>query len=164
MHILTKKRALGAIATLVVLAVAGVAFAFFTSIGEGTGTATVANTGAKDIEVTSITTGGPLYPLELEPTANTTITLTNKGTGVEYVKEVTVKEFTFEGSHPTCNKEWFEFTGTGWSSKKVTVGEQVVPGTPLVLSAHKASLWLKNVAEPQSGCEGVKVIVHYESN
>jgi hypothetical protein len=165
MHILTKKRALGALATLAVLAVAGVAFAFFTSQGTGEGTATVASTGAKDIEVTSITTGGSLYPLVSEPAPNTTITLTNKGTGVEYVKDVTVKEITVDGSHPTCKAaEWFEFTGTGWTGKKVTVDKQVVPGTPLVLSTHKASLWLKNVEAPQTGCEGAEVIVQYESN
>ncbi len=158
MHMLTKKRALVALATVGVMAVAGVAFAYFTSTGKGTGEATVGKT--TEIVVTSATTGS-LYPLTSKPAANTTIEVENKGTGVEFVKEVEETEIT-TSEEAKCLKAWFAFEGS--SGKKVTVEKEVQPSEKLVV-ATKATLWLKDEATTnQSPCESATVTVHYTSN
>jgi uncharacterized protein (UPF0333 family) len=164
MHILTKKRALGALVTLVVLAVAGVAIAYFTSTGTGEGTVKVSSANATNIAVTSSTSPEDLVPLTQAEgealAANTTIEVKNPpGNGVVYVKNV--EETSITTSKAGCEGTEFVFEGVS-KGNTVVVNQEVNPGGK-ASAETKAKLWLKNAAKDQTACKGATITVHYES-
>lgn len=154
MHKFTKKRiAIGALGLLVV---AGVAVAYFSTSGSGSGNAEVGNATAIVVEST---TAANLYPLKSEPAPNTTITVKNEGKGVQKVKEVEASSITVDGPHKSagCEEEWFKF-------EPVEVEEELEPkGNSGSSTTAQGTLWLENISTNQSACEGATVTVHYTS-
>src|SRR5580765_1869164 len=87
MKVIKSRKGIALLAVLVVAAVAAVgAYAYFTSSGAGSGSATVGST-TNDITVSSVTTGA-LYPLASAPAANTDVTVNNTGSGQQFVNTV----------------------------------------------------------------------------
>ncbi len=140
-------------------------------MGSGAGSATVGTVGAADITVTG-STSGALFPLTAAPAANTSITVTNSGSGHEFVKTVSVDPSFGGGTGITTNKpatglpgtycdpSWFEF-----DHSPVTIGQDLAGGGGTYTATNAATLWLvNNTSVDQSGCEGAVVTVHYLSN
>jgi hypothetical protein len=107
---ITKKRfaVLGAVA---ILAMAGIAVAYFTSTGSGTGSATVGSATAFKVTV-SAPTGGPLYPGS--GSENLAYSVKNEGSGAQNVNS-TSASVASEGGNITqggvpvvgCKASWF---------------------------------------------------------
>jgi hypothetical protein len=111
---MTKKRfaVLGAIA---ILAMAGIAVAYFTSTGSGSGSATVGEATAFKVTV-SAATGGPLYPGS--GSENLAYTVKNEGSGAQNVNATSASVASDEGGDITqggepvegCKAAWFTAT------------------------------------------------------
>ncbi len=82
----TKKRLIGAVSLIAVLAVAGAAYAYFTSTGNGAGSGTVG--AATNWGVTSTTSGGPLYPGISAADQTVHVTIKNNGSGAPGAEHV----------------------------------------------------------------------------
>jgi hypothetical protein len=85
----TKKRiVIAGAAAAVVLGSGGAAFAYYTSSGSGTGSATAGSAGTSDWGVTQLSSAGTLYPVapdtKLDATNSATITFTVKNNGHGY--------------------------------------------------------------------------------
>jgi hypothetical protein len=163
MRFITKKR-VALVAVLAVAAIAAVgAYAYFTSTGTGSGTASVGSS-TNNVTVSSTTTGD-LYPLASAPAANTDIKVVNGGSGQEYVNTVYLDTsygggtgITNDKSGSGCLNSWFEF-----DTSPVSIGQNIAPGADYTKPAA-ATLWLKDSGTDQSACEGATVTVHYKSN
>jgi hypothetical protein len=172
MKLIKSKKGVALLAALAVVAVAAVgAYAYFSSTGNGTGTATVGGTNAVTVNAT-IT--GQLFPLAAAPAHNVSITVSNpSGGGNEFINTVypdtsfgNSNGITVDTTHATagCLSSWFEFDGDGGTNGgSVSVGQNVAPGassTPV-----NATLWLVNSTTiDQSKCEGATITLHLLSN
>jgi hypothetical protein len=133
---IARKRGVAALSVIAVLALAGGAFAYFTSSGSGTGNATVGTSTAFTVAQTS--TSGTMYPGAGTSTLNYTIT--NPSSGHQNVSSVSATvastaggDVTQGGSDVTgCLASWFtpvahpgtlpqDLAGSGTSSGTVTV-------------------------------------------
>jgi hypothetical protein len=83
----TKKRTLAALTVVAVLAAAGAAFAYFTSTGSGTGSATIGSATAFNVTVNN-PTGGPLYPGS--GSESLSYTIKNAGSGTQNLSATSV--------------------------------------------------------------------------
>ena len=135
MHILTKKRALGALATLAVLAVAGVAFAYFTSTGGGTGEAKVGT--STTFTITGSTTSGSLYPGTNEAVK---FSVHNPGNGTQYLDTISLS------SVAACSIVW---VGEVCNSASAGVGDlackSVDPGN--AINAGASDFYMTDVPQ-----------------
>src|SRR5581483_54182 len=119
MKFIKSKKGLVLLATLVVAAAAAIGgYAYFTSSGSGTGSATVGST-TNTITV-SASDPGALYPLASAPASpNAKLTVTNNGSGQFYVNQVSLD--TSQGTNgistgdPNCDPTWFHFDGGPFS-------------------------------------------------
>jgi hypothetical protein len=117
MKFIKSKKGLALLATLAVAAIAAVgAYAYFTSTGSGTGTATVGSDSAWTVGQTG-TSGGALYP---DPTIGTgniqskAYDVTNPSLGNQYLTSVTVQVANADGSawaSGSCNAGDFSVGG-----------------------------------------------------
>ena len=174
----TKKRAVVALGAIGALALAGVAIAYFTSQGSGSGTATVGQ--SQNVTVSPVVTGD-LYPLTSAPSSNVSITVSNpSGGGNEQVNTVYPdgaygagsngttggNGITIDSTHATagCQSSWFEFDGDhGTSGGPVSVNQDVPSGSSS--TAVQGTLWLVDSSSTdQSSCEGATVTLHMKSN
>lgn len=143
---LTKKRALTALGVMAVLAVAGAAFAYFTSEGSGSTEASVGSSAAWGVDVKST---GTMYPGAEK--SEITYTVTNKGTGNQGLAgtEVTVAseagDILSGGKAVTgCKAEWFKVTPGTTPSGDLPAGESK-EGT--------ATVEMVDVEESQDACQ-----------
>ncbi|HET9720568.1 MAG TPA: hypothetical protein VFP55_10855, partial [Solirubrobacteraceae bacterium] len=114
----TKKRSLVALVAVAALAIAGGAFAYFSSAGTGTGSATVGSSTPFDVGQNGATTGPPLVPeAQGGPNVDTIpYTVTNPSTGSQYLNQVIVSiPSTFstqkDSSKPACTAHDFSIEG-----------------------------------------------------
>jgi hypothetical protein len=120
----TRKRFLGALSVIAVLAAAGAAIAYFTSSGSGTGTASVGN--SSNFIVSDTSTPVTLYPgtgsFGIAGTINNPGSA-NQGLGTLTVTINAPTGMTNPGdaSHP-CSASDFALTGTGGSGWVVAAG------------------------------------------
>jgi uncharacterized protein (UPF0333 family) len=123
---ITKKRfaVLGAVA---ILAMAGIAVAYFTSSGSGTGSASVGKSTAFTVEVSSDTSGS-LYPGSGSETLSYTVT--NPGTGAQNLSATTATVASAggnitEGGNEVegCKASWFTAKDSSPAPKNLKGGE-----------------------------------------
>jgi hypothetical protein len=132
-----KKRGVAALSVIAVLAIAGAAFAYFTSTGSGTGNAAVGNSTAFTVAQTS--TSGNMYPGAGTSTLNYTVTNPSAGhqnlsAVVATVNSNSSSDITTHGGTdvPGCLASWFtavahpgslpqDLAGSGTSTGTVTV-------------------------------------------
>lgn len=156
MHMLTRKRALGAFATLAVLAVAGVAFAYFTTTGEGNGEATVGTDTALTIHGTI---SESLYP---GTKAKVKFTVDNTGKGTEYVGTIKLKEV--KAFKDAAHKEpEASCVGTWFTMPDVTEKEEVAGKASGAALATEGELEFKNEKLDQSACKNAYLVATFES-
>lgn len=153
-HHLTKKIAAIALTAGLVLGGGGIAFAYFTSSGGGTGSATVGTTGGSDFSVTSSWADASLYPGT--PAVPFTITVTNNGSGDEHVGYVDIAVasdpdtgFALENGSPVadCMSNWFSVT------PQVTVDSTISAGASDSDIAGP-SIQMTDSSTDQDACQG----------
>ena len=150
------------IATGAVLLVtgAGVASAYWTSSGAGSGTATA---GANMPVTINQSTGVPaMYPGQAAVTLAGTFNNTNQGS--TYVTEVTATGYTIDAAHVTagCTGAQGNYTLGGMA---VVAGNDVAPGAPSV-GSHWTGLTIamNNLATAQDACKGAVVTITFASS
>jgi hypothetical protein len=153
MHKFTKKRI--AIGALGVLAAVGVAVAYFTTTGSGSGNAKVGTSSALTISAVS---ASELYP---GTSSQVTFKVTNPSTGHQFVTKVKLKEVKAyeEEAHENviagCKDEWF-------SMSEVTENQDVPTGETTL--TNKGSLEFLNKPESQNACKNAYLVASFESN
>jgi hypothetical protein len=147
----TKKRVIIALAAVGVLAIVGVAAAFFTSSGTGTGSATVGSTG--NVTIDSVTITGDLFPGGDAATVSYTV---NNATG-KSVKVGDVVADTGAGTNGItglpagCSASDFTYTSDGALNTTIADGDHA-DGT--------GTLSLANSSSNQDACQGATPTLH----
>jgi hypothetical protein len=149
-----RKRHAAALAIIAVLAIAGGAYAYFTSSGTGSSNATVGSSKSFTVSVGG-PTGGPLYPGSGSETLSYTIA--NPGGGSENLSAVTTAvasepngDITQGGNDvPGCLASWFALGNSG------------APATPQDLApaaqvTGSVTVTMNNANAPQDPCQGAK--------
>lgn len=141
----TKKRVV--VLTIVALAigVGTTAFAYFSSTGAGTGSATVGSSSAVVLSSPSV---GPLYPGGAD--VPVTVSIQNPGSGNEYVNQVTGAVATNSG----CLGSWFVVD-------PVTYGGDVTHGATVTASTNVRML---DASANQDACQGKTLTINWTSN
>ncbi len=93
----TKRRVLTALASICVLGIAAGAYAYFTTSGSGTATATVGSSSAVTLKGTVT---GNLYPGSTSPV---TLTVDNPSAGKQRVGTISLEKITPDAGHSTCS-------------------------------------------------------------
>jgi len=154
---ITRKRALTAIAALVVLAVAGSAFAYFTTSGEGKGTAAAGTSSAVSIaqlgSVTNLQPGGEAQPVSF--------TITNPLETKQFISKVEVEISEVTGlnisTETPCTKADFELTQPNAINQDLPHGETEFPHTG-------ASIAMIDSASNQDGCKDATVHLVFKAS
>lgn len=144
---ITKKKIVGAVAVSAVVALgAGSAYAFWTTMGSGAGTAAVGTD--QGLTISGNITDAMLLDIEEQ----FTITATNSAPFNQTLSTLT---FDFEPSNPSCLKSWFTMT----QPTVVPVDIAANGGT----ADFTAALELNNVAINQDACKSNTITLSYVS-
>lgn len=159
----TRKRFLGALTVVAVLAAAGAAIAYFTSTGTGTGSASVGT--ASNWGVTSNTAGGPMYPGANSTDQTATIKVTNNGTGSQQLNSFTISVANSDGSpwassttnfpsEGACSANDFALGGqAGTGSYTVSgIADDLAPGQSYTKTVN---LHMLDTGVAQDNCQGL---------
>ena len=153
MGVRLKRTAVVVYAAFLVLTLGGIAFAFWTAGGAGSGTAS-AGTSA------SVTVNQTVSPTGLFPGATTALSgnFDNPNSGNVYVAAVTASVTPFsvqaDATKPACTQADFSISGTA------NVGTEIVPGTG-VGSWSGLSLTMIDAATNQDNCKNITVAITY---
>jgi hypothetical protein len=144
-NLLKKKRVLVGL-TIAMLAVAGAAFAYFTSSGEGTGKATVGSSSTIALSsdaITGLFPGGAAVPV--------TVHVHNPGGGAEFVNTIsgTVAD------NGECKGSWFTVS-------PITYKEDV--GAEASGPDAKTTVTMTDTGGNQDACQGLGMTINWSSN
>jgi hypothetical protein len=152
----TKKRALTVAACITALVVAGAAFAYFTTTGSGTGTATVGSSSTVTLHATVSST---LYPGVSSPVS---FTVDNPSSGAQRVGTITLASITVDAGHATCvvttSGENPAFTMAPVAINKVFPSGNAQAATP------NGSLTMNDTGVSQDTCQGATLTLHLTNN
>lgn len=145
---MTKKR-FAVLGIVAILATAGIAVAYFTSTGSGTGSATVGSATAFKVTV-SAATGGPLYPGS--GSENLAYTVKNEGSGAQNINS-TSAVVASKGGNITqsgvevagCKASWFTATDSSPAPVSLKGGESA-PGS--------VEVTMQDSGTNQDACQG----------
>jgi hypothetical protein len=135
----------GLVATL---ALGGIAYAYFTNSGGGTGSASV---GSSDPVTLVGTTTDALYPAG--PGVDVTIEVTNPGNGAQYVQSVSLDGVTVDAGHSTCDVSAF-------SMADVDVLQTLDAGASTEVHG---SLQMADNGSSQDDCQGASLTLNLSS-
>ncbi|HWH11107.1 MAG TPA: hypothetical protein VG165_08260 [Solirubrobacteraceae bacterium] len=146
----TKRRKIAVLSVLALLVVAGSAFAYFTTTGSGTGTATVGTSSAVTLNGTIATT---LYPGTTSPVS---FTVDNPSSGSQRVATIHLASVTADGTHSTCAVADF-------TMPDVTVNQVFAHGTGETVTAT-GTLTMANTGISQDACQGATLTLNLTSS
>jgi hypothetical protein len=160
----TRKRiAAVALSGAVILGAGGIAAAYFTSTGNGTGSGTVGS--ATKFVVSSTTNGGPLYPGAAASDQTVTVHIQNSGSGYQEVNSFTISVANSNAStwaSPTtafpsenaCTQADFALGGQASAGGYTVSGiaDDLAPGA---IYTTTVNLHMLNTGVPQDNCQGV---------
>jgi hypothetical protein len=145
-----RKIALGAV--VAVLAAAGGAFAYFSSTGTGSATATVGSSQALTVNGTP---SGSLYP-----GASTTVNFTaaNPSAGHEYLATIHLASVSVDSSHASagCTASWF-------TMPDVSANQDIPAGSGTTVTAT-GTLSMTNTATNQDSCQGATLTLGFTTS
>lgn len=153
-HIAAKKRATVVAMTAVLVLIGGLAFAYWTSSGEGTGEGTTGQ-GAEFTVAGGEATGTGLTPGG--PNQTVPFTVTNTGTGTQNLSSVTVIVADENGD------PW-ESDPTGCTAADYTLGTPVITYGQIVgggTLGGTVTLTMNNRAADQDACKGLDVPLYF---
>lgn len=151
-----KKRALIALGCTCALAVAGVALAYFTTSGSGTGNATVGSSSAVTLHAT---VSSSLYPGTSSPVS---FTVDNPSSGSQRVGTITLGSITVDAGHSTCSTT---ITGGNpdFSMPAVAVNKVFPAGNGQTVTPT-GTLTMNETGVSQDACQGATVTLHLTNN
>jgi hypothetical protein len=155
-HFIDKRAAVVALTAGLLLGGSGVAFAYFTSTGSGSGSATIGTVGGRDFAITSSSPTGSIYPGAAP--IGFTVQAQNTGSVDEHVDDVTVTVAS-DGSGYALDADGAPITGclASW----LAVGTPVVVGATLSPGAYSAgvasTIGLTEAGVNQDACQGANV-------
>jgi hypothetical protein len=137
--------------TIAVLAVAGAAFAYFSTTGSGTGSATVGTSTPLTISGTTATT--------LYPGTSTTVSFTvdNTSPGSQHVGTITLGSVTTDAGHASC-------VLTDFTMPAVTANQTFPSGTGQTVTATGTLSMAAQPTTSQDGCKGAPLTLNLTSN
>jgi len=144
----TRRRLIVLAAVAAAVGLAGGAFAYFTSTGSGTGSATVGS--SSNIQLSSPTVG-PLYPGG--PDVPVTVTIHNPGSGNEYVATIsgTIAD---GGAGNNCSGSWFTVAPIVFDTD-VAGGASPTASTTVTMADSGTN---------QDACQGATLTINWSSN
>jgi hypothetical protein len=147
---MTRKRLLASIAGIGVVAVAGIAVAYFTSTGSGTASGTVGSSQALTLHGT---TSASLYP---GSSATVTFTADNPSGGNEYLSTIHLTSVTTDAGHSGCGL-------TAFTMPDVTVNQSIGPGSGQSVTVH-GTLSMADTGTNQNACQGAPLTLNLTSS
>lgn len=152
----TKRRALIALGCTCALAVAGVALAYFTTSGSGTGNATVGSSSAVTLHAT---VSSNLYPGTSSPVS---FTVDNPSSGSQRVGTITLSSVTVDTAHSTCSTT-ISGGNPDFSMPAVAVNKVFAAGNGQSVT-QTGSLTMNETGVNQDACQGATVTLHLTNN
>ncbi len=141
---------------ILVLALAGVAAAYFTSTGSGTGTASVGNSANVTLHGTVAST---LYPAS---SSTVTFTVDNPSPGSQFVNTIHLVSITPDAGHATCSTV---LTGGNpdFTMADVTASQSIPSGNAQSVTAT-GTLTMRETGVSQNACQGATLTLNLTSN
>jgi hypothetical protein len=158
MHIKKRRFIPVVIALLALIAVSGVAYAYWTAGGSGSGTAAAASS-TSNVTVHQTTTLHAMYPGDTAQTISGNFT--NTGSGPVYVSSVTasISSVTKAGGAPTGTCGASDFT---LNNITATVNAEVPIGNPeTTVTWTGPTIQFHDTASNQDACKGATVTIGY---
>lgn len=152
----TKRRALIALGCTCALAVAGVALAYFTTSGSGTGNATVGSSSAVTLHAT---VSSNLYPGTSSPVG---FTVDNPSSGSQRVGTITLSSITVDAAHSTCSTT-ISGGNPDFSMPAVAVNKVFAAGNSQSVT-QTGTLTMNETGVNQDACQGATVTLHLTNN
>ena len=153
MKLITKRRAVFALTAALVVAVAGGAYAFFTTSGTGTGTASVGSSSALTLHATVT---GSLYPGSSSPVS---FTVDNPSSGKQRVGTISLVSITPDASHSECAT----VVGTDFAMPAVTANQSFGNGNGQSVTAT-GTLTMNDTGVSQDKCQGATLTLNLSNN
>jgi hypothetical protein len=142
---LTKKRVVLLTVAALVIGISTGAFAYFTSSGSGSGSATVGSSAA--IQLSNVTVGD-LYPGGAD--VPVTVDITNPGSGVEHIADISGSLAVNGG----CLGSWFEVD-------TINYNDDLAPGAS---NSASTNMRILNSGTDQDACQGLTMTINWSSN
>lgn len=152
----TKRRALIALGCTCALAVAGVALAYFTTSGSGTGNATVGSSSAVTLHAT---VSSNLYPGTSSPVS---FTVDNPSSGSQRVGTITLSSITVDAGHSTCSTT-ISGGNPDFAMPAVAVNKVFAAGNGQSVT-QTGTLTMNETGVNQDACQGATVTLHLTNN
>ena len=151
-----KKRVVAGLAGVGILAIAAGAYAYFTTTGSGTVTATV---GSSTALVIKGTVTGNLYPGTSSPVS---LTIDNNSTGKQRVGTISLEKITPDAGHSSCS---VVTTGGNpdFTMAEIVVNKVFGPGTGQAVTPN-GSLTMNDTGVSQDACQGATLTLSLKSN
>jgi hypothetical protein len=153
---ITRKRTLVALAGVAALSAAGLALAYFTSNGSGTGSASVGSASAVTLHAT-IT--GNLFPGSSSPVS---FTVDNPSSGVQRVGTVSLASISVDSGHSGCSTA-ISGGNPDFTMAAVPVNQVFPPGNGQSVSAT-GTLAMNETGTNQDACQGATLTLHLTNN
>jgi hypothetical protein len=156
MKLITKRRAFFALTAALVVAIAGGAYAYFTTSGTGTGTASV---GANSAVTLHATVTGSLYPGTSSPVA---FTVDNPSSGKQRIGTISLSTITVDALHSECSTV---ITGGNpdFTMPAVAVNATFANGNALAV-IPLGTLTMNETGVNQDKCQGATLTLHLTNN
>lgn len=156
MKLITKRRAFFALTAALVVAVAGGAYAYFTTSGTGTGTASV---GSSSTVTLHATVTGSLYPGTSSPVA---FTVDNPSAGKQRVGTISLTSITADAAHSECSTV---ITGGNpdFTMAAVAVNATFASGNGQAVTPT-GTLAMNETGVSQDKCQGATLTLHLSNN
>jgi hypothetical protein len=156
MKLITKRRAFLALTAALVVVVAGGAYAFFTSSGTGTGTASVGTSSAVTLHATVT---GSLYPGSSSPVS---FTVDNPSSGKQRVGTISLLSITPDASHSECSTV-ISGGNPDFTMAAVAANQTFGPGNGQAVTAT-GTLAMNETGVSQDKCQGATLTLNLTNN
>jgi hypothetical protein len=162
----TKKKVAAATIATVAIAGAGVASAFWSTDGDGTGSAAVGTDTAWVVSTTNDPNAPALAPDG--PTQTIVVNVKNEGSGVQRLEALDIKVANADGSPwtgtPGCSAADFAIGGeaAGATHTISTINHEINPGD--TDSSQSFNIQMVNSSSNQDNCKGVAVPLHVHAS
>jgi hypothetical protein len=156
MKLITKRRALFALTTALLVVVVGGAYAYFTTSGTGTGTASVGSSSAVTLHATVT---GSLYPGTSSPVS---FTVDNPSTGKQRVGTISLLSVTTDASHSECSTV-ISGGNPDFTMAAVTANQNFGTGNGQAVTTG-GTLAMNETGVSQDKCQGATLTLNVKSN
>ena len=156
MSFITKRRAVMTLTTALLVVVVGGAYAYFTTSGTGTGTASVGTSSAVTLHATVT---GTLYPGASSPVS---FTVDNPSSGKQRVGTITLSSITVDAGHSECSTV---ITGgtPDFTMPAVAVNATFATGNAQAVTPT-GTLTMNDTGVSQDKCQGATLTLHLTNN